>query len=105
MVTKNRDTSQASLDQVEHTDDVVEFTLRCVMALAPSLSAAVVASAEQHVRSVFGGDEVWVSKRRDLARRNESIMREYLAGERIAYLSRKHHISERHVIRIVKATG
>lgn len=105
MVTKTREHAQPGLDHVEHTDDVVEFTLRCVLALAPSLSQAIVAAAEQHVRHVFGGDEVWVSKRRDLVRRNSEIMREYLAGERISYLSRKHEISERHVMRIIKTGG
>lgn len=102
MVTKTREQAIPCLDHVEHTDDVVEFTLRCVLALAPSLSRAIVDAAEQHVRQVFGGDEVWVSKRRNLACRNAEIMREYLAGERISYLSRKYRITERRVMQIIK---
>jgi Mor family transcriptional regulator len=94
-----------ALQSVEHTDDVVEYTLRCVLALAPTLSEAVVRAADEHVRELFGGDEVWVGKRKDLATRNASIMRDYLAGERVGLLSRRYGISERHVIRVVKGVG
>ncbi len=91
-----------ALDKIEHTDDVVEYTLRCVLALAPTLSEAVTRAAEAHVRQMFGGDEVWVSKRRDIATRNSNILRDYLTGERISLLSRRYGLSERHVLRVIK---
>lgn len=92
----------AALAQVAHTDDVVEYTLRCVLALAPGLSEAVARQAGERVRSVFGGDEVWVSKRPDLTRRNAAIVRDYLAGERLGLLSRRYELSERRILQIIK---
>lgn len=93
---------QQALASVEHTDDVVEYTLRCIMALAPRLNAAVVRAAEAQVREVFGGDEVWVGRRPDLQNRNASIRRDYLAGERVALLARRYQLTQRHVLRIIK---
>lgn len=96
---------QAALAAVEHTNDVVEYTLRCVMALAPQLKAAIVRAAEAQVREVFGGDEVWVGRRPDLQNRNAAIRRDYLAGERVALLARRYDLTQRHVLRIIKGHG
>ncbi len=96
---------QQALATVEHSDDVVEYTLRCVMALAPRLNAAVLRAAEAQVREVFGGDEVWVGRRPDLLSRNDAIRRDYLAGERVALLSRRYQLTQRHVLRIIKGQG
>lgn len=118
MVNKTRKTSQDTLQltgfmpkdalaDVEHTDDVVEYTLRCVLALAPSLSEAVARTAEAHVREMFGGEEIWLSRKefrlQDRIRRDEAIMRDYRAGERIGLLSRRYQLSERRILQIIKA--
>ena len=95
----------AALERVEVTDDVVQFAFECVMALAPGFSRAVIEAAERHVRETYGNQEVWIRLRRDLQRRNAQIVREYLAGERVQYLARKYELTERHVLRIVKAKG
>ena len=102
MVKIARQPNLNALQSVEHTDNVVEYTLRCVLALSPNLSQAVAQAAEAHVRQMFGGDEVWVSKRRDIASRNSNILRDYLTGERISLLSRRYGLSERHVLRVIK---
>ena len=43
MISTPPDHQQTTLDlqKVEHTDDVVEYTIRCVLAMAPALSAAM----------------------------------------------------------------
>lgn len=102
MVTKTiqRRADPVLLSQVEFTDDPVEYTLRCVLAMAPSLSEALVRQAEEHVRNVFG--ETPESRRRVIARRNAGIVRDYLAGERLGLLSRRYGLSERRILQIVK---
>lgn len=95
----------AALERVEVTDDVVHFAFECIMALAPGFNQAVIEAAERHVRATYGNQEVWIRLRRDLQRRNQQIVREYLAGERIAYLSRRHGLTERRILQIVKAQG
>lgn len=88
------------LSQVEFCDDPVEYTLRCVLALAPQLSEAVARAAEEHVRNVFG--ESPESRRRAIAHRNAAILRDYLAGERISLLSRRYGLTERRILQIIK---
>lgn len=92
-----------ALASVEPVEDVVEYTLRCVQALAPSLSKTIADAAESHVRAMFGGDEVWIGKRRDHSDRNRAIVRDYIAGERLALLSRRYGLSERRILQIIKA--
>lgn len=103
MVTKTRETAPPSLDQVEHTDDVVEFTLRCVMALAPNLSETIARMAEAHVRESFGGARVYVGRRcgDGAAARNEAIRRDHAAGERIGMLERRYGLGRIQLWRII----
>lgn len=102
MVTKTiqRRANPDLLAQVEFSDDPVEYTLRCVLALAPQLSEAVARSAEEHVRNVFG--ETMESRKRVIAQRNRAIVRDYLAGERISLLSRRYGLTERRILQIIK---
>lgn len=102
MVTKTRDQAP-QLDQVEHADDVVEYTLRCVMALAPSLSEAIVAAVEQQVRDSFGGVRVYVGRRgsESASSRNEAIRRDHAAGERIGLLERRYGLGRTQLWRII----
>lgn len=93
----------AVLARVEHTDDVVEYTLRVVMAIAPGFSAAVREAAERHVRELFGGSQVYVPRRAGDGRasRNDAIRRDYRNGERIGLLARRYGLSPAQIWRIV----
>ena len=93
----------AVLARVEHTDDVVDYTLRVVFALAPQFEAAVREAADRHVRELFGGSRVYVPRRTGdgRAERNDQIRRDYRAGERIGFLARRYGLSETQVWRIV----
>lgn len=100
--------AQADLDQIPHSDDVVEYTLRCVLALAPGLTTAIQAqikaSACQQVREVFGGERVYITRRAGEGRsdRNAQIRRDYLAGERIPLLERRYSLSARQIWNVIK---
>lgn len=117
MVTKNRqiaaDTGKtepslpdlsAVMAMVEYSDDVVEYTLRVVMAMAPDFSAAVREAAERHVREMFGGSHVYVPRRAGDGRalRNDAIRSDYRSGERIGLLARRYHLSPTQIWRIVR---
>jgi Mor family transcriptional regulator len=93
----------AALAAVEHTDDVVEYTLRVVMAMVPGFSAAAREAAERHVRELFGGSQVYVPRRAGDGRalRNDAIRRDYRSGERIGLLARRYHLSPAQIWRIV----
>lgn len=89
-----------ALASVEYTDDVVEFMLRCLVAVEPRMSEEVTQALERHVRHHFG--ETVESRRRVIAQRNAAIVRDYLSGERIGLLSRRYRLSERRILQIVK---
>lgn len=61
-------------------------------------------SVEAGVRADWGGDRVFIAKRRGEghSNRNSRIFRDYLAGERVKLLSRRYELSERQVLRIIK---
>lgn len=93
------------LAAVPVTDDVVAYTLACLLALAPRTSAAMVQTVERQVRDVFGGDEVWVASAAAQLRadRDQKIRRDYLAGERLELLQRRYSLSKRRLLQIVKS--
>ena len=93
----------AVLAAVGYTDDVVEYTLRVVMAIAPGFSAAAREAAERHVRELFGGSQVYVPRRAGDGRalRNDAIRRDYRNGERIGLLARRYGLSPAQIWRIV----
>ena len=93
------------LAAVPVTDDVVAYTLACILALAPRTSAAMVTTVERQVRDVFGGDEVWVASAAAQLRaeRDHKIRRDYLAGERLGLLQRRYSLSKRRLLQIVKS--
>jgi Mor family transcriptional regulator len=104
MVTKSDVKDPASvLAKVPASDDIVEYTLRCVLALAPELSDAIRKSASQQVREMFGGERVYVSRRPGEGRfvRNAQIRRDYKSGERIPLLERRYGLSPAHLWRII----
>ena len=92
---------------VAHTDDVVEYTLRCVLAMAPQLTEAIRQSicrdVNTQVRSVFGGERAYISRRPGEGRfaRNAQIRRDYKAGERIPLLERRYGLSPSRLWQII----
>jgi len=74
---------------------------------APSFYDALPAlkGVETSVRADWGGDRVFIAKRSGEvhSNRNSRIFRDYLAGERVKLLSRRYELSERQVLRIIKA--
>lgn len=109
---KNQATEHAVIDfdalrNVEHTNDVVEYTIRCLLAVTPRLAKAVeeaaVNATRKQVKGVFGGEKPYVAKTlvEDSSLRNEQIRRLYQSGERVSYLERKFQLSARQIYRII----
>ena len=94
----------AALASVEHTDDVLEYQMRFVLAMAPQLSEAMVQAAAAHTRAMFGGSRAYIARRagEGTNARNEALRRDYLVGERINLLARRYGVSERQVLRIIR---
>lgn len=95
----------AALAAVPHTDDVVEYLLGCVLALAPGLQQAVIDAADRQVRGAFGGERAYISRRHGEGRsaRNEAIRRDHRNGERIPLLMRRYQLSRPQIQRIISA--
>lgn len=93
------------LAEVPVCDDILEYTLACVLALAPRTSAAIKAAVEAQVRETFGGDEVFIARGAAQQRRerDEQIKRDYLAGERLELLERRYKLSRRRIFQIIKS--
>lgn len=95
------------LDQVAHTDDVVDYTLRCVLAMAPQLTEAIRQSirtnVNKQVRDIFGGERAYISRRTGEGRfaRNAQIRRDYKAGEHIPLLQRRYGLSKPRIWEII----
>ena len=92
-----------ALRHVEHSDDVVEYALRCIAAIKPDLEAGVLDAAEQHVREQFGGERVYVGKRRGqgMVERNAEIRRLHQRGERVQFIARKFDLTRQRVTQIL----
>jgi len=89
-------------------DIVLDILRRVQDALAEAkggLTPELVKGVEAGIRADWGGDRVFIAKRRDEehCNRNSRIFRDYLAGERVKLLSRRYELSERQVLRIIKA--
>lgn len=89
-------------------DIVLDILGRVQEALAEAkgeLTPELVKGVEAGIRAAWGGDRVFIAKRRGEghSNRNSRIFRDYLAGERVKLLSRRYELSERQVLRIIKA--
>lgn len=101
---------QTLLADVPNSDDVVEYTLRCVLAMAPQLSEAIRQSiqraASAKVREMFGGDRVYISRRagEGTSQRNAQIKADYWQrGERIPLLERRYGLKKTQLWEIIKS--
>lgn len=93
-----------ALAAVPHTDDVVEYAMRCVLALAPQLNQAVIDAAARQVRGTFGGERAYIGRKQGEGRsaRNEQIRRDYRNGERIPLLMRRYGLGRTQLHEILK---
>lgn len=101
---------EATLAAVCVTDDVIEYTIACALALSPpelraELRQHIATQASKQARRVFGGDRVYISIRagEGHSSRNETIKREYLSGEHIPLLERRHKLSRARIWQIIKS--
>jgi Mor family transcriptional regulator len=95
-------------NNTNRNDIVLDILGRVQEALAAAkgeLTSELVKSVEAGVRADWGGDRVFIAKRRGEGHstRNSRIFRDYLSGERVKLLSRRYELSERQVLRIIKA--
>lgn len=100
------------VNNTKRNDFVLDILSRVQEALAAAkvelpaeLTTELVKGVEADIRAEWGGDRVFIAKSRGEGHgnRNSRIFRDYLAGERVKLLSRRYELSERQVLRIVKA--
>jgi len=96
------------VNNTNRNDIVLDILGRLQKALGEAkgeLTPELVKGVEADIRAVWGGDRVFIAKGRSEGHssRNSRIFRDYLAGERVKLLSRRYDLSERQVLRIVKA--
>lgn len=87
------------LNDIPICDDLVEYSIRVVLAMTPRLNdelkARIERDAGEKVREIFGGDRHYISRRKGESKnvRNSQIRRDYKAGERIPLLQRRYGLS------------
>lgn len=96
------------VNKANPNDIVLDILNRIQEAIAEAqgeLTPELVKGVEADIRADWGGDRVFIAKRRGdgHSNRNSRIFRDYLAGERVKLLSRRYELSERQVLRIVKS--
>jgi len=100
-----------ALASVPVTEDIIEYTIACALALSPPevrayLREHMAPQVSAQARKIFGGDRVFIGKRSGDTRseRNAAIKRDYWqSGERIALLERRYGLSASHLWRIIKS--
>ena len=100
----------AMLAAVALTDDVIEYTIACALALSPpelraEIRAHIAANASKQARRVFGGDRVYIALRagEGHSSRNAAIKRDYLAGEHLNLLERRYGVKRSRLWEIIKS--
>lgn len=88
-------------------DDIIDDVLRRVIEMAPEFGAALAAQIARDVRHEWAGDRariLYIARRSDELRseRNEAILREYKRGDQIALLERRHGVTQRRILQIIK---
>jgi Mor family transcriptional regulator len=102
--------TEALLAAVTLTDDVIEYTIACALALSPpelraELRQYMALHASKQARRVFGGDRVYIAIRagEGHSSRNAAIKRDYLAGEHLNLLERRYGIKRSRLWEIIKS--
>lgn len=101
---------EAALAAVAMTEDVIEYTIACALALSPpelraELRQHIATHASKQARRVFGGDRVYIGIKagQGHSSRNEAIKRDYLAGEHIPLLERRYGVKRSRLWEIIKS--
>jgi len=90
------------LQQVQISDDLLEYTLRCAAQLSPALGSHEIQAIEAAVRELFGGSRVYVAKRGGCgSERNDAIRAAYARGERVELIARRHGLKKTRVYQIL----
>ncbi len=89
-------------------DDIVDDVIRRLVEQLPDMSVDVALRIAKEVRHDWAGEYsriCYIAKITDSMRsqRNDAIVRDYLAGERISFLSRRYNLSERRIKQILKS--
>lgn len=89
------------------SNDIIDDVLRRVIEMSPTFSSALAAQIARETRHEWAGDKArifYIARRDDETRsiRNESIMRDYRAGERLALLERRYSLTQRRILQIIK---
>ena len=84
--------------------DIVRYILARIMAAAPSLSEDLALEIERQIRRDWGGDRVYIARspNGDFSARNQAILRDWRAGERVSLIARRYGVSRRLVYKIVR---
>lgn len=100
----------AALAAVQVTDDVIEYTIACALALSPpelrsELRQHIAQHTSKQVRRVFGGDRVYIAIRagEGHSSRNDAIKRDYLLGEHLNLLERRYGVKRSRLWEIIKS--
>lgn len=88
-------------------DDIVDDVLRRVLELAPGFTEALAKQVAKDVRHEWAGETsriCYIARREDELRstRNDSIKRDYLAGEHFELLERRYRLTRRRLQQILK---
>ena len=101
------DNTSATPDEdpyIAEPNDIIGDVLRIVISMAPEFSHALARQVDAQARAAWGGDKPYIATHSadSYSSRNQAIIRDYLAGERIAYLERKYGLSRARVWQIIK---
>lgn len=91
-------------DAAEPCNDIIEDVLRVCLAMAPGFTEALVRQIDAKVRQDWACETVYIAEATGKSRRsrNDVILKEYKSGEQVAFLSRRHGLSERRILQIIK---
>lgn len=92
------------LEDLDQTGDIIEDTLRVCLALAPGFSAALAKQIDAEVRARWAGDRPYIAAHAGEGRstRNDAIIKSYIAGDHINFLARRHGLTPRRILQIIK---
>ena len=103
-MTKPAKPAKTPAPYVPDENDIVADTLAAVLEIWPDLNADQIRSVEQQVFARWEGDTYYCKRRSSERRsaRNDAILRDHHAGERIPLLARRYGLTERRIMQIVQ---
>lgn len=88
-----------------HSEDIIEDVLRVCRKMAPGFSEAIMREVDAEVRPRWVGDRPYINGKAGEGRstRNDAIVRDYLKGEQISFLSIRYQLTQRRILQILKS--